>query len=71
MFNMLLVEDDVYFRQALSDTLFSHFPLIDVDEAGDGEEGLSKVDYRRPHLIFMDVQMPGENELDVTKEIES
>jgi len=71
MFNMLFVEDDVYFRQALSDTLLSHFPLIDVDEAGDGEEGLSKLDDRRPHLIFMDVQLPGENGLDVTKEIES
>lgn len=69
MFNMLLVEDDVYFRQALSDTLISYFPLIDVDEAGDGEEALSKVEYRRPHLIFMDVHLPGVNGLEVTKKI--
>ncbi|MEN8108911.1 MAG: response regulator transcription factor [Pseudomonadota bacterium] len=69
MFNMLLVENDVCFRQALSDTLLSYFPLIDVDEAGDGEEALSKVEYRRPHLIFMDVQLPGENGLEVTKKI--
>lgn len=69
MFNTLLVEDNVRFRQALSDVLLSHFPLIGVDEAGDGEEALSKVEYRRPNLIFMDIQLPGENGLDVTKKI--
>ena len=69
MFNTLLVEDNVRYRQALSDVLLSHFPLIDVDEAGDGEEALSKVEYRRPNLIFMDIQLPGENGLDVTKKI--
>ena len=67
MFNTLLVEDNVSFRQALSDTLISYFPSIDVDEAGDGEEALSKVEYQRPDLIFMDVQLPGENGLEVTR----
>ena len=37
MLNTLLVEDDVNFRQALSDILLTYFPLIDVDEARDGE----------------------------------
>jgi two-component system response regulator MprA len=46
-----------------------HFPLISVDEAGDGMEALNKVEYQRPDLIFMDTQLPGENGLDVTKEI--
>jgi CheY-like chemotaxis protein len=69
MFNTLLVEDNVSFRQALSDTLISYFPSIDVDEAGDGEEALSKVEYQRPDLIFMDVQLPGENGLEVTRKI--
>jgi CheY-like chemotaxis protein len=69
MFNTLLVEDNVSFRQALSEVLLSYFPLIGVDEAGDGGEALSKVEYRRPNLIFMDIQLPGENGLDVTKKI--
>ena len=69
MFNTLLVEDNANFRQALSDVLFSYFPLIGVDEAGDGEEALSKVEYQRPNLIFMDVQLPGENGLEITKKI--
>jgi len=69
MFNTLLVEDDVSYRQTLSDILHLHFPLISVDEAGDGKEALSKVEYRRPDLIFMNTQLSGENGLDVSKEI--
>ena len=69
MFNTLLVEDDVSYRKILSDILFLHFPLIGVDEAGDGREALSMVEYRRPDLIFMDIQLPVVNGLDVTKEI--
>ena len=69
MFNTLLVEDNVSYRKKLSDALFLHFPLIGVDEVGDGREALSKVEYQRPNLIFMDIQLPGVNGLDVTKEI--
>jgi CheY-like chemotaxis protein len=69
MFNTLLVEDNISFRQALSDVLLAYFPLINVDEAGDGEEALRKVEDRRPNLIFMDIQLPGENGLGVTRKI--
>jgi len=69
MFNTLLVEDNVSYRQTLSDVLHLHFPLISVDEAGDGREALCMVEYRRPDLIFMDTQLPGENGLSITKEI--
>lgn len=69
MFNTLLVEDNVSYRQTLADVLLVHFPFIGVDEAGDGNEALSKVGYLRPDLIFMDIQLPGENGLDVTREI--
>ena len=69
MFNTLLVEDNVSYRQKLSDALLLHFPLIGVDEACDGIEALSKVEYRRPDLIFMDIQLPGANGLEITKEI--
>lgn len=69
MFNTLLVEENAGFRQALSDVLLAYFPLISVDEAADGKEALSKVEYWRPNLIFMEIQLPGENGLDVTRKI--
>ena len=69
MFNTLLVEDNVSYRQTLADVLLMHFPLIGVEEAGDGREALSKVDYLRPDRVFMDLQLPGVNGLEVTKQI--
>ena len=69
MFNTLLVEDDVSYRKILSDVLLLHFPLIGVDETGEGREALSKVECQRPDLIFMGNQLPGENGMDVTKKI--
>ena len=36
---------------------------------GRSAEALSKGEYRRPDLIFMDVQLPGENGLEITRKI--
>jgi CheY-like chemotaxis protein len=69
MFYALLVEDNAEFRHSLSDILLTYFPLISIDEAGDGIEALSKVEYLRPDIVFMDIQLPGENGLEVTKKI--
>ena len=40
-----------------------------VEEASEGNEALQKVATFRPQLIFMDVRLPGENGLDITKKI--
>jgi DNA-binding NarL/FixJ family response regulator len=69
MFNALLVEDNVEFRQELADILLAHFPMIGVEEAGDAADALSKVEYLRPDLIFMDIKLPGENGLETTRQI--
>ena len=69
MFQALLVEDNTAFRNSLSDILLSYFPLIGVDEAVDGTEALTKVEYLRPDIVFMDIQLPGENGLEITKKI--
>jgi DNA-binding NarL/FixJ family response regulator len=69
MFNTLLVDDNACYRQSLSDVLLLHFPRIAVDEAGTGREALCKVEYLRPDLIFMDICLPEENGLAITKEI--
>jgi DNA-binding NarL/FixJ family response regulator len=69
MFGTLLVEDNVSFRRALVDILRTHFPLIGIHGAGDGEEALRKIEQLRPDLIFMDIQLPKENGLEVTRKI--
>jgi two-component system response regulator YesN len=69
MFYALLVDDVVSSRRALAEILCAYFPSVAVEEAGNGTEALRKVDYLRPNIIFMDIQMPGKNGLELTKEI--
>ena len=69
MFSTLLVEDNDGFRQLLADTLLTRFPGIDVAEASDGADALCKVEYLRPDIIFMDIRLPGENGLELTRQI--
>lgn len=67
----LLVEDNVTFRGSLKETLHSRFPTMNITEAGDGEEALQKIKASVPDLIFMDVKLPGENGLSLTKKIKA
>jgi YesN/AraC family two-component response regulator len=40
-----------------------------VDEAEDGEEALQKIEGLLPHLVFMDIKLPGANGLEITRKI--
>jgi len=57
-FKTLIVEDNVFFRQSFKDTLQSRFPLMTIEEVGDGDEVFQRVETFLPHLIFMDIQLP-------------
>ena len=69
MFYTMLVDANVSFRQALSDVLLVYFPSISVEETGNVTEALSKVECLRPNIIFLDIQLPGGNGLELSKEI--
>jgi DNA-binding NarL/FixJ family response regulator len=71
MCKTLIVEDSVFFRQLLRETLRSRFPSMNIAEAGDGKEALQKIEALRPNLIFMDIKLPGENGLELTKRIKA
>jgi DNA-binding NarL/FixJ family response regulator len=68
-FCALLIDADASFRQAIADILYMYFPLINVEEASDGVEAVSKVDYLRPNIVFTDVELPGQSGSELTKEI--
>jgi DNA-binding NarL/FixJ family response regulator len=68
---ILIVEDNATFRQSLREILHSEFPSLDIIEASDGEEALQKVADLTLDLIFMDIKLPGENGLSVTKKIKA
>ena len=71
MFKTLIVEDNVTFRRSLKELLCTRFPSMAVEEAGDGEEALQKIDAFVPDLIFMDIKLPGENGLQITRKVKT
>ena len=71
MLRTLLVEDSISFRTVIKNELLSKFPSIEVMEAGSGEEALEKLGSRPMDLVFMDIGLPGQSGLEVTKRIKA
>ncbi len=69
MFRTLIVEDSNFFRQLLKETLISRFPSMDILEAGSAEEAIKDIEASPPDLVFIDIKLPGENGLELTKKI--
>ena len=71
MLKTLIVEDNGPFRQSLLEMLCERFPTMVVDEAANGEEAMQKVEDSLPHIVFMDIKLPDENGLEVTRKIKA
>jgi DNA-binding response OmpR family regulator len=54
---ILVVEDQTDIRKLIRMTL--EFGNFEIHEASDGEQGLKFVDALRPHVVILDVMMPG------------
>ena len=68
---VLIVEDSTLFRQLLKETMQDRFPSVEIYEAGNGEEAFQKIEASSPDLIFMDIRLPGENGLELTKKVKA
>ena len=64
MFKILIVDPNGPFRQSLKNVLINRFPLIDIQEASDGSEGMVKVNTFDPNLIFLEIHLPAQSGLD-------
>jgi DNA-binding LytR/AlgR family response regulator len=65
----LIVDDEQLAREELA-FLLKSFPSVEIiGSAGDGLEALQLIQQHQPDIVFMDVQMPGLNGLEVVREI--
>ena len=71
MFKTMLVEDSPSFRQLVKSNLRDQFPSMDIMEAADGVEAFQKIDSHPPNLILMDITLPGEDGLELTRKIKA
>lgn len=67
MARVLVVDDEADAVELLQEFLVNKG--YEVSTASDGEEALRKVKEERPHLVLLDVRMPGMNGLDVLRQV--
>jgi DNA-binding LytR/AlgR family response regulator len=66
----IIAEDEENLRDELRETLAAVWPELVVQaEAGDGMQAMAALDARTPDVLFLDIEMPGMNGLEVAKEV--
>jgi two-component system LytT family response regulator len=70
-YRVLVVDDERIARVGLRAMLARHERLRVVGEARDGEEAVAAIRELRPHIVFLDIQMPGRDGFGVLRELAS
>src|SRR5882672_2828578 len=66
---VLVVDDSALMRKLLAQILESDSGIEVVGTAVNGEFALRKIEERRPHVVTLDLEMPGLNGIEVLKQI--
>ena len=69
MFRALIVEDNGFFREAFKTSLHERLPSLVIEEAGNGEEALQRINGAPPDFIFTDIRLAGMNGLELAQKI--
>ena len=69
MLRALIVEDNRFFREAFSTSLHERIPSVVIEEVGNGEEALQRINGTPPDLIFTDMRLAGMNGLELAQKI--
>ena len=71
MLRAMTVEDNIPFRETFKGNLLSEIPSMEIIEAANGEEAFKGLASYPIDLVFMDIRLPGENGLDLTRKIKA
>jgi len=66
----ILIDDERLARNELRKMLADYPDIEIVDEAGNVEEGLEKIELLNPDIIFLDINMPGKTGFDLLQELD-
>jgi two-component system response regulator YesN len=70
MYKIVIADDELIERKALKTIINSNFKdLFEIHEGKNGREAIELNDRIRPHMIIMDIKMPGINGIEAIKEI--
>jgi DNA-binding NarL/FixJ family response regulator len=68
---VLVVDDHPVFRQGLRDILRQEHDIEVVGEGADGQQALEMVRRLQPDIVILDINLPGLNGLQVTRQLRS
>ena len=68
---LLIVDDNSMLRETTRGILETNFPMMRIFEAEDGKEALAQVHHHLPDLILMDIRLPGDNGILLTRKIKA
>src|SRR5258707_14670165 len=64
----VIAEDEPLLREEVRNTLAELWPELTIcAEAADGLQAIEALDNFQPHILFLDIQMPGRNGLEVAR----
>lgn len=69
MIRVLIADDHAIVRKGLHQLVKEEAPLIEVDEAANGEEVLVKLSLNPCDCLVLDISMPGRSGLDILREV--
>jgi DNA-binding NarL/FixJ family response regulator len=68
---VLIVDDQPSARTGLKAVLAFYPEILVVGEAGNGQEAVQRVAEQQPHVVVMDLQMPGMDGVEATRLIKT
>ena len=71
MLKTLIVEDSALFREVFEEALHSRFPSMEIFEAVNSQDAIDKIEKHLPGLVFVDINLAGENGLELAKRIKT
>ncbi|WP_052808028.1 response regulator transcription factor [Methyloterricola oryzae] len=69
MLKALVVEDSYLYRELLCSLLVEQYPDIIIATTGEGSNLMALIEEFVPHIVFMDIKLPGVNGLQLTRSI--
>ncbi len=67
--NVVLADDHVLVRDGIRALLEDQSGIVVIDEASNGKEALEVISKSKPHVLIVDIRMPGMNGIEVVGEI--
>lgn len=70
MIRTILVEDEAKARETLANMIGMYCPSIQIiDQVENVQKGISSINYHKPDLVFLDIQMPDGTGFDLLKQL--